>query len=77
MGAILRVAPPEMALQRQKVHDMEADLKRFRTDVSKCVKHIQDPHELKKQIVELNKKYVQSEQVFLDFFQRKMRKIAS
>merc|ERR1712003_564938 len=58
----LKANKEEMAVQRQKVHDMEAELKRFRTDVSNCVQHIQDPQKLKTKIVELNKKYVQSEQ---------------
>jgi len=58
----LKATEKEMYMQRQKVHDMEADLKRFRTDVNQCVKHIQDPQTLKSKIVELNRKYVQSEQ---------------
>ncbi|KAL5255192.1 hypothetical protein ACHWQZ_G014581 [Mnemiopsis leidyi] len=58
----LKANKEEMAVQRQKVHDMEAELKRFRTDVSNCVQYIQDPQKLKTKIVELNKKYVQSEQ---------------
>ncbi|KAG8437071.1 hypothetical protein GDO86_007954 [Hymenochirus boettgeri] len=52
-----------MRKERQKVHDVEARVKRFKTDLHNCVGFIQEPKKLKHTIRELHSKYVQDSDI--------------
>ncbi|XP_048717483.1 cilia- and flagella-associated protein 57 isoform X3 [Caretta caretta] len=55
----LKATDREMHKEQQKERDMEALVKRFKTDLHNCVGFIQEPKKLKEGIRELYSKYVQ------------------
>ncbi|XP_039179192.1 cilia- and flagella-associated protein 57 isoform X3 [Crotalus tigris] len=55
----LRATDREMHKEMQKERDMEALVKRFKTDIHNCVGLIQEPKKLKESIREIYEKYVQ------------------
>ncbi|XP_010370157.1 cilia- and flagella-associated protein 57 isoform X1 [Rhinopithecus roxellana] len=55
----LRATDQEMRRERQKERDLEALVKRFKTDLHNCVAYIQEPRLLKEKIRGLFEKYVQ------------------
>ncbi|KAM7161419.1 cilia- and flagella-associated protein 57 isoform 2-T2 [Macrochelys suwanniensis] len=55
----LKATDREMHKEQQKERDMEALVKRFKTDLHNCVGFIQEPKKLKEGIRELYDKYVQ------------------
>ncbi|XP_030427523.1 cilia- and flagella-associated protein 57 isoform X2 [Gopherus evgoodei] len=55
----LKATDHEMHKEQQKERDMEALVKRFKTDLHNCVGFIQEPKKLKEGIRELYDKYVQ------------------
>lgn len=57
----LKATDKEMHMERQKVRDIEAVVKRFKTDLHNCVAYIQEPKMLKESIGALYKKYVQED----------------
>jgi len=59
----LKATDKEMHVERQKVRDVEAVVKRFKTDLHNCVAFIQEPKVLKDSIKALYTKYVQEDVV--------------
>lgn len=57
----LKATEKEMHHERQRVRDMEAIVKRFKTDLHNCVGYIQDPKQLKDSIRAVYQKYVQED----------------
>ena len=57
----LKATDKEMHMERQKVRDVEAVVKRFKTDLHNCVAFIQEPKTLKDSIKALYTKYVQED----------------
>lgn len=57
----LKATDKEMHMERQKVRDVEAVVKRFKTDLHNCVAFIQEPKTLKDGIKALYTKYVQED----------------
>uniref|UniRef100_A0A5F9C0V8 Cilia and flagella associated protein 57 n=1 Tax=Oryctolagus cuniculus TaxID=9986 RepID=A0A5F9C0V8_RABIT len=55
----LRATDQEMRRERQKERDLEALVKRFKTDLHNCVAFIQEPRLLKEKVRALFEKYVQ------------------
>ncbi|XP_073936511.1 cilia- and flagella-associated protein 57 isoform X2 [Castor canadensis] len=55
----LRATDQEMRREQQKERDLEALVKRFKTDLHNCVAYIQEPRLLKEKIRGLFEKYVQ------------------
>ncbi|XP_058298827.1 cilia- and flagella-associated protein 57 isoform X3 [Hylobates moloch] len=55
----LRATDQEMLRERQKERDLEALVKRFKTDLHNCVAYIQEPRLLKEKVRGLFEKYVQ------------------
>ncbi|XP_072628724.1 cilia- and flagella-associated protein 57 isoform X3 [Canis lupus baileyi] len=55
----LRATDQEMHRERQKERDLEALVKRFKTDLHNCVAYIQEPRLLKEKVRALFEKYVQ------------------
>ncbi|KAM5248101.1 cilia- and flagella-associated protein 57 [Ctenodactylus gundi] len=55
----LRATDQEVRKERQKEWDLEALVKRFKTDLHNCVAYIQEPQQLKEKIRGLFEKYVQ------------------
>ncbi|KAK2490259.1 hypothetical protein MC885_004273, partial [Smutsia gigantea] len=55
----LRATDQEIRRERQKERDLEALVKRFKTDLHNCVAYIQDPRLLKEKVRGLFEKYVQ------------------
>ncbi|XP_032349913.1 cilia- and flagella-associated protein 57 isoform X3 [Camelus ferus] len=55
----LRATDQEMRRERQKERDLEALVKRFKTDLHNCVAYIQEPRLLKEKVRALFEKYVQ------------------
>uniref|UniRef100_A0A8C6VLZ3 Cilia and flagella associated protein 57 n=1 Tax=Naja naja TaxID=35670 RepID=A0A8C6VLZ3_NAJNA len=55
----LRATDREMHKEMQKERDMEALVKRFKTDIHNCVGLIQEPKKLKESIRDIYEKYVQ------------------
>ncbi|XP_060629266.2 cilia- and flagella-associated protein 57 [Anolis sagrei] len=55
----LRATDREMHKEMQKERDMEALIKRFKTDIHNCVGLIQEPKKLKESIKDIYEKYVQ------------------
>ncbi|XP_026533766.1 cilia- and flagella-associated protein 57-like isoform X3 [Notechis scutatus] len=55
----LRATDREMHKEMQKERDMEALVKRFKTDIHNCVGFIQEPKKLKESIRDIYEKYVQ------------------
>merc|ERR1712154_702744 len=57
----LKATDKEMHQERQRVRDVEAVVKRFKTDLHNCVGYIQDPKMLKESIKALYQKHVQED----------------
>merc|ERR1711893_461146 len=57
----LKATDKEMHQERQRVRDVEAVVKRFKTDLHNCVGYIQDPKMLKESIRALYTKHVQED----------------
>jgi peptidoglycan hydrolase CwlO-like protein len=57
----LKATDKEMHLERQRVRDVEAVVRRFKTDLHNCVGYIQDPKMLKESIRALYQKHVQED----------------
>ncbi|KAJ8306471.1 hypothetical protein KUTeg_017016 [Tegillarca granosa] len=57
----LKATDKEMHQERQRVRDVEAVVKRFKTDLHNCVGYIQDPKMLKESIKALYSKHVQED----------------
>merc|ERR1712179_164311 len=55
----LKATDKEMHQERQRVRDVEAIVRRFKTDLHNCVGYIQDPKLLKESIRALYTKHVQ------------------
>ncbi|XP_042806543.1 cilia- and flagella-associated protein 57 isoform X3 [Panthera leo] len=55
----LRATDQEMHRERQKERDLEALVRRFKTDLHNCVAYIQEPRLLKEKVRALFEKYVQ------------------
>ncbi|GAB5574965.1 cilia- and flagella-associated protein 57 isoform X1 [Prionailurus iriomotensis] len=55
----LRATDQEMRRERQKERDLEALVRRFKTDLHNCVAYIQEPRLLKEKVRALFEKYVQ------------------
>ncbi|XP_038967123.1 cilia- and flagella-associated protein 57 isoform X2 [Rattus norvegicus] len=55
----LRATDQEMRKEQQKERDLEALVRRFKTDLHNCVSYIQEPRQLKEKIRALFEKYVQ------------------
>ena len=61
----LKATEKEMHGERQRVRDVEAVVRRFKTDLHNCVGYIQDPKLLKESIRALYQKHVQEDIVSL------------
>ena len=59
----LKATEKEMYQERQKVHDVEAVVKRFKTDLHNTVGFIQEPKKLKESIKQVYVKYVSDDTV--------------
>lgn len=57
----LKATDKEMHQERQRVRDVEAVVRRFKTDLHNCVGYIQDPKMLKESIKALYQKHVQED----------------
>ena len=57
----LKATEKEMHGERQRVRDVEAVVRRFKTDLHNCVGYIQDPKLLKESIRALYQKHVQED----------------
>ena len=57
----LKATDKEMHQERQRVRDIEAVVRRFKTDLHNCVGYIQDPKMLKESIRALYQKHVQED----------------
>lgn len=57
----LKATDKEMHQERQRVRDVEAAVRRFKTDLHNCVGYIQDPKLLKESIRALYQKHVQED----------------
>ncbi|XP_066570529.1 cilia- and flagella-associated protein 57-like [Amia ocellicauda] len=55
----LKTMEKEMKKEKQRVRDLQAEVKRFKTDLHNCVGFIQEPRKLKHTIQEMYHKYVQ------------------
>ena len=71
----LKATEKEMHGERQRVRDVEAVVRRFKTDLHNCVGYIQDPKLLKESIRALYQKHVQEDIVsVITSFQRLFHK---
>ena len=57
----LKATEKEMHQERQRVRDVEAVVRRFKTDLHNAVGYIQDPRELKEAVCALYEKHVQED----------------
>ena len=57
----LKATEKEMHGERQRVRDVEAVVRRFKTDLHNCVGYIQDPKLLKESVRALYQKHVQED----------------
>ncbi len=63
----LKATENEMRQERKRVRDVEAVVRRFKTDLHNCVGYIQDPKLLKESVKALYQKHVQ-EDIVSSFF---------
>ena len=63
----LKATEKEMHQERQRVRDIEAVVRRFKTDLHNAVGYIQDPKELKEAVCALYEKHVQEDIVSTSF----------
>ena len=59
----VKAGEKELASERQRVHDLEGLVRRFRTDLHNCVGYIQDPKMLKDTLIALYKKHAGTDTV--------------
>ena len=67
----LKSTEKELKSERQATRDVEAQVRRFKTDLYNCVSYIQDPKGLKESIVALYKKHIQEDVVSICFWKIK------